>query len=281
MNRSSRWIHPALVLAAMAAPTRADDAPRAADPSRIVSAALEVFWPGHPEPVDMLADILIKGPRIGGGDGWFRKSAAQSRFSWASTRKGVDANGDGSVSRAEFPGTDADFARLDRDRSGTLTAADFDFSSPDSAPSPAVAFFGLADRDGNGKITREEVDALFRENDGGGLGFLSFDDLRRALTTPPNGSGPPSGPPTRWTFLKSFFRRRRTGARSRPGLRWRTMRQTSRSGLRVMGLRSRSPRSSARSPWCSFSAISPAGRSDARVVTLRSCENDTRIGPRS
>jgi alkylhydroperoxidase family enzyme len=207
MNASFRLIHPALVLAAMAASTQAADVPRTADPARTVSAALDVFWPGHPESVDMLADILIKGPRISGGDGWFRKSAAQSRFNWASTRGALDANGDGSLSRAEFPGTDADFARLDRDRSGTLTAADFDFSSPDSAPSPAVAVFGRADRDGNGKITREEVDALFRENDSGGLGFLSLDDLRQALTTPPNGSSPSSGPPNRMTFLKSFFRR--------------------------------------------------------------------------
>ena len=72
-----------------------------------------------------------------------------------------DRDGDGRVARAEFPGSDADFDRLDRDRDGSLTAADFDFSAHALAPSPARAFSGGTDRDGNGKVTREEFAGLF------------------------------------------------------------------------------------------------------------------------
>ena len=72
-------------------------------------------WPDHPEWLAMLADIL-RGSQLGPEDGWFPKAVARTRFGWDATRDRLDRDGDGRVARAEFPGTDADFARLDRDR---------------------------------------------------------------------------------------------------------------------------------------------------------------------
>ena len=46
-----------------------------------------------------------------------------------------------------------------------------------------------ADRDGNGKITREEIDAFFKAADSGGEGFLSLSDLQEAFAPPPARSG--------------------------------------------------------------------------------------------
>ncbi len=69
--------------------------------------------------------------------GWFRTAVAQTRFDWDSTRKRYDRDGDGRIARAEFPGGDADFARLDRDHDKSLTAADFDFSASAWLPRPA------------------------------------------------------------------------------------------------------------------------------------------------
>jgi hypothetical protein len=151
----------------------------------------------------MLADILIKGERMGGGDGWFRRSPAQSRFGWIATRDALDKDGDGAVSRSEFRGSDADFARLDRDRNGSLNAEDFDFAPKSSSPSPGSLLFTRADVDGNGKITREEFEAFFRKSDAGGEGFLSLADVQNALSTVSSGS---AGPPTRSTLFKSLLR---------------------------------------------------------------------------
>ena len=160
-----------------------------------VAKALEESWPNRPEWVDMLTDIL-QGSSMGPNSGWFRTAVTQTRFNWDSTRKRLDRDGDGQISRREFTGLDADFARLDRDRDGVLTGADFDFSQPSMAPSPGLMLFSRADVDGNGKVTREEFDALFKSFDGGGQGFLSQNELIDALSLAPRGTGRPSGPRT-------------------------------------------------------------------------------------
>jgi Iodothyronine deiodinase/EF hand len=186
---------------------------KAADPpmkeSLSGAAFLEKAWPDHPEWLAMLADILVKGEKLSGSDGWFRKGVVQTRFDWKLTQAALDKDGDQSISRTEFSGPDADFARLDRNRDGALSAADFDFASPSTGQAPASSLFNRADRDGNGKVTRAELDALLTATDSNGLGFLSLGDLQQAFAqTRPSGRGSPGGPdgPTRWTFLKSFVR---------------------------------------------------------------------------
>src|SRR5207245_1142802 len=67
---------------------------------------------------------------------------------------------------------------------GALTEADFDFSANALAPSPGASVFLRADRDGNGKVTREEFAALFDQWDRGGQGFLSLSDLQDVLPAP-------------------------------------------------------------------------------------------------
>ena len=68
--------------------------------------------------------------------------------------------------------------------------------------------FYLADRDGNGKLTHEEVEGFFRAADSGGEGFLSLADLQESLSPPPRArrsSKSPSGP-SRLTLIKGLFR---------------------------------------------------------------------------
>jgi hypothetical protein len=174
-----------------------------------VSRALEESWPDRPEWLDMFADIL-QGSQLGPNDGWFRRAVAQSRFDWTSTQKRLDKDGDGRISRKEFSGSDADFARLDRDHNKALTEADFDFSAHSLTPSPGSMLFMYADRDGNGKITREEIDALFKAADSGDQGFLSLSDLQEAVrmpTRPPGGSaGKASSGPSKETLVRGLFR---------------------------------------------------------------------------
>jgi hypothetical protein len=170
---------------------------------------LEKTWPGHPEWLAMLADIAIKGDRLQGTDGWFRNDRPQTRFDWQSARIAWDKDGNASVCRSEFPGTDADFARLDRVRDSALLSSDFDFATRSPGVAAGSLVFSQVDRDGNGRVTPAEFEAFFRAADREGFGFLSQSDFAQALDAPPRLlRGTPGGPdgPTRLTLLKSFFR---------------------------------------------------------------------------
>ena len=170
---------------------------------------LEKVWPDRPEWLAMLVDIIAKGEGLQSTDGWFRKDRSHTRFDWQLVRAAWDRDGDGSVSRPEFPGADLEFARLDRDHDASLSPADFDFSTGTSKLVPGSSVFNRADRDGNGKVTRAEFDAFFRGADRENCEFLSLGDFQQALDAPqPLLRGTPGAPdgPTRLTFLKSFFR---------------------------------------------------------------------------
>ena len=172
-----------------------------------VAQALKESWPDHPEWVDMLTAILQDEP-MSSTYGWFRTAVAQTRFDWAATRKRFDRDGDGQIARGEFPGDDADFSRLDRDHDKALTAADFDFSGSALAASPGAMVFMRADADGNGKVTREEMNAFFKAADSGGEGFLSLSDLQEAFAPPParSSASAGSGRPSKATLVRGLFR---------------------------------------------------------------------------
>jgi hypothetical protein len=215
----------ALGLATLAVPAVAQEPnPGAAEAERrAVTRALDDSWPERPEWVDMLTDIL-EGSQLGPNDGWFRRAVAQTRFDWKAARERYDRDGDGRVGRTEFPGGDADFARLDRDHDRSLTEADFDFSPHALMPSPGALLFLRADRDGNGKVTREEFEAFFNASDGGGQGFLSLSDLQEALPAAPArpaaaaaAAKRPSGP-TKETLVRGLFRQEIGSMQAGPAL---------------------------------------------------------------
>jgi hypothetical protein len=170
-----------------------------------VAQALQDAWPDHPEWVDMLAAILQDEP-MSATYGWFRTAVARTRFDWDATRKRYDRDGDSKVSRAEFPGSDTDFATLDRDHNKALSSTDFDFSTSALAPSPGAMLFSRLDRDGSGKITREEIDAFFKATDSGSQGFLSLSDLQGTLTPPPMRPSASTGRPSKATLVRGLFR---------------------------------------------------------------------------
>jgi hypothetical protein len=197
----------AILPAAMAQesrPQKGPSAPQAERESTDVAKALQESWPDRPEWLDMYTAILEDAP-MGPSSGWFRTAVTQTRFGWEATRKRYDRDGDGAIMRKEFSGGDADFARLDGDRDGKLTAADFDFSGSSSAPSPGGMFFARLDRDGNGKVTREELDQFFKAADSDGLGFLSRSDLQTAFPMPRGGMSP-GDRPSKATLVRGLFR---------------------------------------------------------------------------
>jgi thiol-disulfide isomerase/thioredoxin len=172
-----------------------------------VAAALQESWPEHPEWVDMLTAILQDEP-MSSSYGWFKTAVAQTRFDWKSTLKRYDRDGDGRVARAEFPGSDADFARLDRDQDKSLTAKEFDFSESALAPSTGAMVFFRLDRDGSGKITPDELDEFLKSQDSGKQGFLSLSDVQQAFAPPsaPTRPSPGAGRPSKATLVRGLFR---------------------------------------------------------------------------
>jgi thiol-disulfide isomerase/thioredoxin len=164
--------------------SKAPPGPRAGAADDDVLKALDESWPEHPEWLDMLTDILQDAP-MSANYGWFRTAVAQTRYGWDATRARLDRDKDGRIARQEFSGSDADFRRLDRDRDGALTERDFDFSGSALASSPGAALFYRMDRDGNGKVTREELEKFFQASDTGNLGFLSLAELQEMLPAPP------------------------------------------------------------------------------------------------
>ena len=155
----------------------------------------------------MLVDIL-QGSQLGPGEGWFKKAVTQTRYNWSSTCKRLDRDNDGRIARGEFAGSDVDFSRLDRDHDGSLDERDFDFSPHALTPSPGARLFFVADRDGNGKLTEQELSEFFGSADSDSTGFLSLTDLQEALA-PPSRANDTSGSqqgPTKLTLVKALFR---------------------------------------------------------------------------
>lgn len=188
----------------------------AAAPGENVAKALADAWPDRPEWLDMYTDIL-NGSQLGPNDGWFRRAVSQTRFDWKASQKRFDRNGDNVISRGEFPGTNADFERLDRDRNTVVTQSDFDFSPHALTNSFGSMMFHSMDRDGNGKVTREEIDAFFTKNDSGGMDFLSLADTQQAFDGPRAAPPAPKGGdaaaaakaaagPSKETLIRGLFR---------------------------------------------------------------------------
>src|SRR4051794_15552903 len=72
-------------------------------PSRPPSAQdrLEKVWPGHPEWLAEIVDILMPDEDTEGPTGWYRKAVAKTRFEAKTTVGRLDKNRDGHVAREE------------------------------------------------------------------------------------------------------------------------------------------------------------------------------------
>ncbi len=222
--RKTPWIAAAALAVGLGlgAPATADEPAKAqsappAPPTETddVGRALREAWPDRPEWLDMYTAIINDEP-MGPTNGWFRTSTTQTRYDWDATKAKYDHDGDGRVGRSEYPGSDDDFARLDRDRDGSLAEADFDFSR-DYAPSPGSILFSRLDRNGDGKVTQQEIETFFQKADSDGAGFLSRLDLERALPAPAP-SMAPSDRPTKEQLIRGLFQQEIGSLQSGPNL---------------------------------------------------------------
>jgi hypothetical protein len=145
----------------------------------------------RPAEISEMIWAIFSGSQMGPGEGWFKDG--QSRYSWAWLAERCHADPDGPITREEFKGPAELFPRLDANRDGVLTKADFDWSSG----SPLMRgrqmsgqWFRMIDANSNGRITQDEWNAFFKRI-AKGKDYLTPDDLRDALPTSP----PPRPPP--------------------------------------------------------------------------------------
>jgi hypothetical protein len=146
----------------------------------------------------------IASGRMSGNDGWFKPS--QSRYDWKWLANRLDAK-DGKITPDELAGQQ--FAGLDRDRDGVITAADLDWSDNSQFQrmvSQARQMFSPWDSDGNQKLSKAEWDALFQKLSQGRAEIDSI-DLAKLLKPPPSGAKPQAAPkmPTKELLLERLW----------------------------------------------------------------------------
>ena len=113
--------------------------------------------------------------------------------------KEADKNGDGKVSKEEFPGAAERFARLDKDADGFVTIEEFQAAMKDMPQGEGKGGRRMLmqfDKNGDGKIARDEFpggDEKFKELDKNGDGFIAEDELPRGGKDGNKGKKPADG----------------------------------------------------------------------------------------
>ena len=160
-----------------------------------------------PEAAEMLIAIA-KGSQMGPGEGWFHPGTTRYGWKWLAERHG--GNLFTAIPKDKFKGSEAAFATLDRTEDGKLGRDDFDWSdrtvfSPQNQMMNYL-FFRL-NRDGDGRLTKEEWLKFFDEASAG-KDSLTASGLRRALSAapPPKANPVPELQLTPEILVRGLFR---------------------------------------------------------------------------
>lgn len=132
-----------------------------------------------PEAIRMYLAI-VKGSRMGAGEGWF--GPAKSRFDWTWLAKLHGIEADEGISADEFKGSKICFARLDRNRDGKITSDDLNWSDRNPWVQQAYMInrlFRKIDPNGDGKLVKEEWNQFF-DIVSQGKSEITAEDLREA-----------------------------------------------------------------------------------------------------
>ncbi len=163
----------------------------------------------YPEPRSEAAKMLVailRGSQLDGRDGWFGPAESRYSFRWLAERSKLDAKAE-AISKEQFAGTAEQFAALDRDGDGKLAPADLDWSDRSPYVMRANMFnqlFRRMDQSGDGRLTKEEFDTLFKRLAKDGDHFTA-DDFRRAMTPRGPSGFAPGDAPSIPTLVKGLF----------------------------------------------------------------------------
>jgi len=183
--------------------TRKDDPKAAAAAAALLESAYQGQTP--PEAVRMLTAIL-RGSQMGPGEGWFGPAQTRYNWTWLAKRCGVDP-AKGAITRKQFPGLDAWFACLDRDKDGSITPGDLDWSDRN----PYVQMLYLTNRlfrrmnsSGNGRLSKDELLQFF-DKAAAGKNYVSAEDFRDTLLRGISGGFQPGDAPRKDVLIRGLF----------------------------------------------------------------------------
>jgi len=192
-----------------AKPPQAEPAKEGLAPADLdaLAGSLEKSFAGQPqtEAVRMLIAIA-RGSQMGPGEGWFGPGQSRYTWDWLAGAQGLkDAK---EISKAQFRGDPAWFERLDRNQDGRVVAADLDWSDDN----PYVRQYYLAnrmlrraDKQGDGRLTRDEWLALF-DKAARGREYATTVDLAELLLAGQGGGFAPDDEPAPATLIRGLFR---------------------------------------------------------------------------
>jgi thiol-disulfide isomerase/thioredoxin len=175
------------------------------DLARIPVEDLERAYAGKtpPEAVQMYLAI-VKGSKMGAGEGWFGPGQSRYSWDWLAKRCGADETG---IAADQFAGPRTLFERLDRNRDGRVQAEDLDWS--DRNPWVQQAYltnrlFRKLNSTGDGRLTREQWLAFF-DSATNGKDSLSAADLRDHWLAGLGGSFLPGDAPSKEMLVRGLF----------------------------------------------------------------------------
>jgi hypothetical protein len=180
-----------------------------ADKERAEEAAawIEGQYPDRqPEAVKMLVAIL-RGSQMMPGEGWFGPSKTRYTWDWLTARAGLDPK-DKAVPKEKFPGTPEQFDALDRDGDGSITKSDLDWSDRNMYVMQGNFLnrvFRRMNTGNDGRLTKEEL-LEYYDKLAGEKGYVTPDDFRRANLPRGGGGGfAPGDAPSVPVLVKGLF----------------------------------------------------------------------------
>ncbi len=178
--------------------------PRTKEEAEAEANRLETLYKGRTQPESVRMLIAIGHDKVSGESGWF--GPAQTRYDWAWLAKFCKTDPKADIPRDKFPGPDAWFAILDRNKDGRISRGDLDWSARNlyvQATAMVNRLFRQVDVKGNGKVSKEDFLAFY-EKMAKGNDHLKADEFRDALM---GSTGPfaPGDVPSTETLLRSLF----------------------------------------------------------------------------
>lgn len=147
---------------------------------------LREILPADSEAMAML-EAIVAGRSMTRSDGWFNMAKPQTAYGWDQMLATYDANADGQLTRAEFPGADNWFAALDRNRDQVISEPDHRWNV-ETGSATFQQWVRRVDADDDGRITAAELQAM-TDRLTADQEFLSIDELRLGWEPPPRSGG--------------------------------------------------------------------------------------------